>query len=445
MSLVFVLKVHFMSTRKSAIVLGAYGFIGAACVKHLQQAGFHVTGVGRSQSAARQCFPDLQWNFLDIAAATTTDWRKIFETADIIINASGALQDTAKDNLDAIHVQAIERMCEALQNTDKLFIQISAAGVKPDAATHFLRTKAKGDAILQKQLEHAIILRPALVIGPQAYGGTALLRAASAMPFIGFKVFPESQIQSIALDDVAKVVTHCALGKVPKGTTADLAEATSQTLWQLTNAVRAWQGFPQWRHAITTPNWLLTATSKLADALGTLGWRSPLRSTSIETLQNGITADTTTWQKAGGFPCKSLNETLSSLPGSTQERWFARLYLLLPLTIACLSLFWLASGTIGAIQFSEAQNVLTERGMDQTLSLLFVFAGSITDITLGSLILFRRSTRLACLGMIAVTLGYLGAGTLWATDLWADPLGPYVKTIPAVILALFPILLLEER
>ncbi|KZL23971.1 NAD dependent epimerase/dehydratase family protein [Pseudovibrio sp. WM33] len=445
MSLVFVFKVQFMSNRKSAIVLGAYGFIGAACVKHLQHSGFHVTGVGRSQSAARQCFPELQWHFLDIASATTEDWSKIFEAADVVINASGALQDSAKDNLEAIHVQAIEHMCEALVNTDKLFIQISAAGVALDATTNFFRTKAKGDAIIRQQLEHAIILRPALVIGPQAYGGTALLRAASAMPLVGFKVFPKSQIQAIALDDLAQAVTHCALGKIPTGTTADLAEETPQTLWQLTKAIRAWQGFPQWRYAVTTPNWLLTVTSKLADALGGLRWRSPLRSTSIETLQNGITADTSIWQKAGGFRCKSLDETLRCLPSSTQERWFARLYLLLPLTIACLSLFWLASGIIGAIQFSDAQRVLTERGMDQTLSLLFVFAGSIADVTLGSLILFRRHTRLACLGMIAVTLGYLGAGTLWATDLWAAPLGPYVKTIPAMILALFPILLLEER
>ncbi|QUS54574.1 SDR family oxidoreductase [Pseudovibrio brasiliensis] len=434
-----------MTTRKSAVVLGAYGFIGAACVKHLQAAGFRITGAGRSRSAAHQTFPDIPWHILDIANATTEEWPEIFQSADIIINASGALQDSAKDNLEAIHIQAIERICEALKDTDKRFIQISAAGVSPKASTQFFRTKAKGDALIQKHLPQAFILRPALVIGPQAYGGTALLRAASAMPLIGFKVFPDSQIQCISLDDLAKAVTQCALGNIPEGTTADLAEETPQSFWQLTEAIRSWQGFPEWRYSIRTPNWLLTVTSKLADMLGHLGWRSPLRSTSIETLREGICADTSNWKEASGFTCKTLQKTLADLPGSTQERWFARLYLLLPLTIACLSLFWLASGIIGGIQLNEAQSVLLERGFPPTLALLFVLGGSLADITLGTLILFRKHTRFACLGMIGVTLSYLGAGTIWATDLWADPLGPYVKTIPTMILALFPILLMEER
>ncbi|GHB48245.1 hypothetical protein GCM10007094_41840 [Pseudovibrio japonicus] len=434
-----------MTTEKSAVVLGAYGFIGAACVKHFQKAGFHVTGVGRSQTAAMQAFPDILWHIRDIAKASTSQWREILEGADIIVNASGALQDSSKDNLEEIHVRTIKRLCDVLKETDKRFIQISAAGVSTNATTQFFRTKSEGDALVRQHLPHAIILRPALVVGPQAYGGTALLRAASAMPLIGFKVFPESQIQCISVDDLAKSVTWCALGHIREGTTADIAEETSQSFWQLTKTIRMWQGFPKWRVTLKTPDWVLTTTSKLADALGKFGWRSPLRSTAIETLKDGIVADTSTWKQAGGFTCQTLQETLAQLPSSTQERWFARLYLLLPITIACLALFWLASGIIGASQFKEAQTVLLNRGFSQTVSLLFVLGGSVTDIFLGTLILFRRHTRLACLGMTAVTLSYLGAGTLWASDLWLDPLGPYVKTIPAMILALFPILLLEER
>ncbi len=434
-----------MITQKSAVVLGAYGFIGAACVKQLLQAGFQVTGVGRSQAAARQAFPHIPWHILDIATATTSDWHAIFQSADVIVNASGALQDTAKDNLKLIHVTALERICEALRDKDKLLIQISAAGTSSTASTLFLRSKAQGDALVQKHLKHAIILRPALVLGPQAYGGTALLRAASALPLAGFKIFPQSPIQCVALDDLAEAVTQCALGKIPEGTHHDLAEDTPHSFWELTKAIRTWQGFPDWHYSITSPNWLLSVSGKLADALGLFGWRSPLRTTALNTLQDGIIADASSWREAGGVPFKNLNETLATLPCSTQERWFARTYLLLPLSIACLAFFWLTSGIIGALQYSEAQQVLTARGVNEALSMFFVILGSLTDVALGSLILIRKYTRSACLGMIAVTLGYLSAGTLWATDLWLDPLGPYVKTIPAMILALFPLVLLEER
>jgi hypothetical protein len=47
--------------------------------------------------------------------------------------------------------------------------------------------------------------------------------------------------------------------------------------------------------------------------------------------------------------------------------------------------------------------------------------------------------------MVAVTLGYLAAGSIAAPDLWLDPLGPFVKTVPAAVLALVAMAMAEER
>jgi hypothetical protein len=74
-----------------------------------------------------------------------------------------------------------------------------------------------------------------------------------------------------------------------------------------------------------------------------------------------------------------------------------------------------------------------------------VLAGAVLDIALGGLVLVRRWVVPAALGMVAVTLGYLVAGTMFAPDLWADPLGPLVKPIPAAVLALVAMALAEER
>ncbi|WP_245447080.1 DoxX-like family protein [Methylobacterium sp. 17Sr1-1] len=57
----------------------------------------------------------------------------------------------------------------------------------------------------------------------------------------------------------------------------------------------------------------------------------------------------------------------------------------------------------------------------------------------------RRLMPLAALAMIGGTLAYLAAGTVLAPDLWADPLGPYVKTLPAALLALVALALAAER
>ncbi|MEM8703686.1 MAG: NAD-dependent epimerase/dehydratase family protein, partial [Pseudomonadota bacterium] len=89
--------------KKTAVVLGAYGFIGAACAKALLSQGFSVTGVGRSRQAAAKTLTGIDWVFRDIADVSASDWKSLLHGADVVVNASGALQDGARDNLTAIH------------------------------------------------------------------------------------------------------------------------------------------------------------------------------------------------------------------------------------------------------------------------------------------------------------------------------------------------------
>ena len=178
---------------------------------------------------------------------------------------------------------------------------------------------------------------------------------------------------------------------------------------------------------------------------GASGWRSPLRTTALTVLRDGIHGDPRPWIAAGGAPCRSLADTLKTMPATSQDRWFARLYLLLPLIVGVLALFWLASGALGFIQFESARAVLMERGMGADLAAILVGGGAVIDIALGAGILIRSYARLAALGMAAVSLAYLAGGTLLTPDLWADPLGPLLKIAPALTLALVAAALLDQR
>ena len=143
----------------------------------------------------------------------------------------------------------------------------------------------------------------------------------------------------------------------------------------------------------------------------------------------GITGDGAAWHKAGG----------------THERWFARLYLLLPLAIAVLAAFWFASGAIDLWQGEAAIAVLSKHGFSQSTAALAVYAGSLIDMGLGVFILLRRWTRHAALDMVAVSAGYLAAAAVWTPDFYADPLGPMLKVLPGMMLAVLVAALMEER
>lgn len=438
------------TTAPHALILGGYGLIGAAAMRALDQAGFQVTGLGRTQQTAQQVmpnalWPNMRWQFADLTRLSITDWQKILTDVDVVVNAAGALQDGGGTDLTAIHEEMPHRLIAALKGRTTRVVQISAAGVRPDASTEFFRSKARGDALLTASNLNYVILRPTLVLGEAAYGGTALLRAAAAMPLIDWRVMQGTQIQTVALDDLCQAIVSCARGDIAPGTIADLTETKSRSFPEVIRLMRCWLGLPPPRLSLPLPPKFLQMTAKGADLLSTLGWTSPLRSTAIQALSDGIGGDPVPWVTAGGSPCRSLEKTLKAHPASVQERWFARLYLLLPVVIATLSIFWLLSGLIGMLQFSAAVEVLTNRGLPHTPAQLAVGLGSVLDMVLGIIVLFRPLLRTACLGMIGLTAGYLIAGTFMTPDLWLDPLGAFVKTLPAAILALLPLALAQNR
>lgn len=388
--------------------------------------------------------PDIPWVICDIAQTPAQDWQRHFAGADVVVNASGALQTGAHDDLNAIHDVAIGEMVAALGGTKTRFIQISAAGAAPDAPTDFMRSKAAGDARLMGANLDWVILRPTLVLAPAAYGGTALLRAVASLP-VGVDTLPDAPVQTVFIDDVTGAVVRAAQGAVPTGTIADLTEAPRRSFADTTDALRSWLGYAPWGGRLRLPAPILAGVGVGADVLGWLSWRSPLRRNALRSLAHGVTGDASAWNGAGGPPCRPLPETLAAMPATQQDRWFARMFLLLPMAIATLSLFWLLSGVIGALNLPDARAVLTSRGFAPTPATLFVLLGSVADVVLGLMVLVRRWARVACWGMIALSLMYLAGATVWATDLWADPLGPLVKVIPSLTLATITAALLGER
>ncbi|MCK0101454.1 SDR family oxidoreductase [Pseudohalocynthiibacter sp. F2068] len=430
---------------KTAIVLGAYGLIGSACLSALKQEGYRVIGVGRSRSAGLRCDPKIGWLERDISKVPVDTWKDDLKGADIVVNASGALQSGAKDSLSGIHETAVARLVSALEGTATLLIQISAAGVSDSATTEFFRSKMRGDRMIMQSNLAWIILRPTLVLSIQAYGGTALLRASAAFPMIGVSVFPDAPFQTVFVEDVAQAVVQAAKGEIPTGTVADLTEEETCSFQTVNKMVRGWLGFKPWMFTLSVPAPLLRLTGLCADALGWLGWRPPLRSTALKVLADGIKGDTKIWANAGGLKCRSLVETLDAIPATTQERWFARLYLLLPIAIATLSVFWIISGLVGLAENQKAQVLLTDRGLSPVFATLSVFGGSIVDIMLGLAVLVRPWARKACYGMVVVSIAYFAAGTLLTPDIWGDPLGPFVKVLPGIMLASFVASILEDR
>jgi uncharacterized protein YbjT (DUF2867 family) len=428
------------------LVLGAYGLIGLAIARTLHAAGHSVTGLGRSPTLGPRLAPGIRWVNGDLAHLQSAgDWKPLLENFDVVVNAAGALQDGLRDDLERVHHGAIAALAGACADARVKLIQISAPGAKIDSDTNFMRSKARGDNAIRQSGGDWIILRPGLVIGRDAYGGSAMLRATAASPLAIPLAFGDKRIQSVALSDVAQVVREAAEGAIPNHTDADVLEDSPRSLREIIERLRAWMGIRPTRFFLTVPPWIAHFAARVADALGYLGWRSPLRTTAIRALEGEVLGDAAPLRAIRGASLRSLDQILEDIPASTQERWFSRGYLLMPAMVATLSGFWIVSGAIGLWNVERAAEAIPYDSIPNVPSAFLVVIGAALDLTLGFAILLRPLARMACLGMVALSVVYLATGSVITPGLWLDPLGPFVKVVPAIMLAIATAALLEER
>jgi uncharacterized protein YbjT (DUF2867 family) len=403
--------------------------------------GVRVTGLGRSRATAQKVLPDIDWLIQDLSDLTHAEaWATPLEGITCVVNCSGALQDGPLDDLETVHHLAIAALAQVCAARDIPLIQISAVGAAPDAPTQFMASKGRGDAAIRNSGIRYAIFRPGLVLAPHAYGGTALLRMLAAMPLVHPIALPDAQIQTVASDDIADAVCAALRGELPERFECDLVEDEAHSLHDVVAAHRHWLGFGAARITWVLPAFVTSLTAKVADGLSYLGWRSPMRSTALAVLSDGVRGE-----PGDMFPVKSLQATLRSMPATVEDRLHARLSLLMPVLVATLALFWALSGLIGFARIYAASQVLVDVGWPAALAAASVAFWSAVDLALAAAILVRRAAKQACMAMIIVSIFYLSATTVFVPHLWLDPLGPMVKVLPGIALAMVTRVALETR
>lgn len=428
------------------LVLGGYGLIGLAVVRRLLAAGHAVTGLGRNVAAPARMVARAHWIAADIATLTEpAHWSALLEGIDAVVNCAGALQDGLRDDVAAVHATAMKALfAAAAASGGRRIVQISAPAAAGASATSFMHTKADADAALAASNLEWMILRPGLVLAPAAYGASALLRGLASFPLVCPVALGDARVRTVHVDDVAGAVAAALAGRVALRRAYDLVEEREHTLADIQRQLRAWQGrrpVP----AIRLPRRLVGAACRAGDLLGWLGWRTPVRTTALIELEAGIGGDPAPWSAAGGPAIGSLAESLERLPSTVQERWYGRAWLAKPLLLATLAVFWLATGLITLCRLDASAGLLTATGIAGGIARPLAAAGAILDIALGAAVLVRSLMPAALVGMVAASAAYLALGTWLAPALWLDPLGPYLKVLPAAVLALAGLAVAEER
>jgi uncharacterized protein YbjT (DUF2867 family) len=429
------------------LLLGASGFIGSAIAHALLAHGDQVVALGRDLTCGQALVPDAEWRRGDVSRLVMPqDWQPLLGGVDRIVNASGALQTGLRDKVGQVQLTAMLALQQAALAAGIIqFIQISACGAEAQAG-EFMASKAQADAALrQSGLVHTI-LRPGLVIGRNGFGGTELVRWCAGLPLVCVEVTDTGPVQCVALADVVSAVLLALDDPVSRQGQIDLVEREGRPLGQVIALHRQWLGLPVPRWRMAVPVAMLAPVRVMADALGWLGWRSPLRSNSIAALVHGVRGNADEAARMLGREPLGLPQTLAAMGAAGKaDRWHARFGPVYPLALAMLVALWLGSAVLGLVRPEQAAAELTQAGLAAGPANALVLGGSLADLAIAFGILFRPTLARALQAGIALSLAYLAGALLLRPDLWLDPLGPMLKVLPVVALMLACLASSEER
>jgi len=426
------------------LLIGATGFLGCAIHAALLKAGHQIVATYHRKSFRTWPESATQWRWAKTGTLNQSQWLELLKGADAVVNCAGVLQDSPWESTGGVHAQGLASLiaaCEIARVTR--FIHFSAIGVERHTPTAFSRSKRQGEDLLKASSLNWVILRPSVVVGRGAFGGSALFRGLAALPVL--PVMPKTgPLQIVQRHDVVLTVLYFLRSDAPARLALDLAGPERLSMAEVVAIYRRWLGWEAARY-IRVPQLLAKLAYSLGDLVHWLGWRPPLSSTAQREMVFGAVGDNTAWRAVTAIVPTGLEKALATEPASVQERWFARLYFLKAFGFTVFSAFWISTAIISLTVGYRAGASLLLEGAAGSLAGPSVIAGAFADLVVGVGIAFRRTTRWGLYGALVLSLFYALGGSVLLPRLWSEPLGPLVKILPIFALNLMLLAILEER
>jgi NADH dehydrogenase len=227
------------------LVLGATGFLGmSVCEKLVERAG---AADGRVRVAARhvararhlQLLPIVEIARADVHDDARLDW--LLRDTDAVVNLVGILHGSEAE-FERVHVRLLERVAAACERAGvRRIVHVSALGAASDAPSRYLRSKARGEAVLRASGLDWTILRPSVVFGERDRFLNSVSTLQAVLPVLPLGS-SDARFQPVWVEDVARAVARCLDEPTTIGTTIECVGPRVYTLRELVDLAGQWSG-----------------------------------------------------------------------------------------------------------------------------------------------------------------------------------------------------------
>ena len=196
-------------------VFGGTGFLGRRVVRHLRNYGFSVRIASRHPDRGRRLFgsgdPELRAVGTDIHDERTV----VGALADAYgaVNAVSLYVEHGRETFHSVHVEAAERVAILARRAGvERLVHVSGIGADAASPSLYIRKRGEGELAVQAAFKDAILVRPAVMFGPDDAFLTTILELLRRLPIYPLFGRGLTRLQPAYVEDVAGGIVSAVCG-----------------------------------------------------------------------------------------------------------------------------------------------------------------------------------------------------------------------------------------
>jgi len=296
-------------------VFGGSGFLGRTFVEHVSSNGHDVVVFSRREAT----FSAATWAACDAGAELEPG---LLDGFDVVVNLIGVRGRTGeksrRQDFETAHVSTVRNIVDACEASGvRRLVHVSVARGTEDnedlsgTASHYLRSKARGENLIRHCDLEWTILRPNLIWGEGDDFLSNLTAGVRHGPLFPLPAPGSGPIQPIHVDDVAACISACLRDDATHGKILDLVGPERETVSTYVSRLAAVLGLAT--KVVLLPLPLMRVLTALLESIMT---NPPVTRAQLELLRRGVTGREDVVEKILGRPPRALSVESMTLLGA---------------------------------------------------------------------------------------------------------------------------------
>jgi uncharacterized protein YbjT (DUF2867 family) len=194
---------------RTVTVFGGTGFLGRRIVRRLRYRGFPVRIASRHPDRAfRQFGPDdLQLQSVKTNIHDEQSVADALAGAYGVVNAVSLYVEQGQESFHSVHVEAAQRVAtQAHRAGAERLVHVSGIGADATSRSRYIRKRGEGELAVRSAFVNAILIRPAVMFGPDDAFLTTILRLLRRLPVYPMFGRGLTRLQPAYVEDVAEAI-----------------------------------------------------------------------------------------------------------------------------------------------------------------------------------------------------------------------------------------------